>query len=164
MLLSPGVCSITGPWYDGPCPHPSCTEPNGCPGNHLSFIGGDRQALHLHLQHLKTSRWASFVPVSIDLPPTLNTIFAALTGGVRRALMTVWPDHPYLFFNPMTGQALKPQEVSCQFRKAFPEGLQAMIPSPRACRCGDSFDRLGAGCVSHVASNTLMFNCCSLLQ
>lgn len=139
MLLQTGVRSITGPWYSGPCPHPSCSDPPNCPGNRLFFADARQNVLHLHLQHLKTSRWASFVPVSIDLPQRLNTLCTALMGVVRDGLMTTFPDHPYVFFNPQTGQPLKPQEVSQHFRSAFPESLRAKIPSPRECRCATSY-------------------------
>jgi hypothetical protein len=135
LLAATGVRSITGPWYSGPCPHPSCSNPQNCPGNRLSYVEGRQGVLHLHLQHLKTSRWESFVPVSIDLPQRLNTLCTALLGVVRNALMTVFPDHPYIFFSPQTGQPLKAQEVSQLFRSAFPESLRAKIPSPRECRC-----------------------------
>lgn len=130
-----GVRSITGPWYRGTCPHPSCSNPQNCPGNRLSYAEGKQGVLHLHLQHLKTSRWASFVPVSFDLPARLNTLFTALIGVVRDVLMTTFEDHAYIFFTAQTGKPLKPQEVSQNFRSAFPESLQAKIPSPRECRC-----------------------------
>lgn len=136
VCMCAGVRSITGPWYQGPCPHPSCGDPDNCPGNKVCYIDGPGSALHLVLTHLKTSRWASFVPVSFTLPPELTKLFTAFIEVARGIIMTArWPDHPYMFVNTQTFNQLRPQEISQWFRMAFPEEIQHLIPSPRACRC-----------------------------
>lgn len=166
LMCSPACCSgvrsITHPDYTKGCIHPSCPNPETCAGNRLYYLDESKTSLHLHLTHLKTSRWASFTPVSFTLPPELTLIYKAYIDIARGILLRVWDDPIYLFFDDQTGNPLRPQQMSTKFRETFPEHLQKYIPSPRGCRCVQG--SLGPGPASSL-SPLLALQCrCTALR